>query len=77
VVLELALGASASWAVAAALRRDLPSPLLGLGTTGLAEHRERALALGCAAFLVKPVPPTELLRHVRRLLALAPAPEDG
>lgn len=76
VVLELALGASASWEVAAALRRELAAPgvpLLGLGTTGLAEHRDRALALGCAAFLVKPVPPTELLRHVRRLLAPAEA----
>lgn len=75
VVMELTLGASPAWALAATLRRELgtpPVPLVGLGTTGLAEHRDRALAIGCAAFLVKPVPPLDLLQHVRRLLAAAP-----
>ncbi len=70
VVLELPPAAPFAWASIETLRgRHAPHvPVLGLSTTGLREHRERALRLGCAEFLVKPLGPVELLAHVRRFL---------
>jgi two-component system cell cycle response regulator DivK len=77
VVLELSLSASPSWQIAAALRAEPASarvPLVGLGSTGLPEHRARAFSLGCAAYLLKPVSPMELLTEVRRVLGDARTP---
>ena len=71
IVMELSLGASPAWSTVAALRsapETAAIPVLGLSTTGLPEHRERALRLGCSVFLVKPLAPLELLAEVRRLL---------
>lgn len=71
VVLELSIRNAASWTIAAALRSE-PStaalPLVALGSTGLPEHRDRALALGCRSYLLKPVSPMQLVAEVRRVL---------
>ena len=64
VVLELPLMASPAWEALRALKAD-PAlarvPVVGVGTTGQPEARERALRMGCAAFVVKPCPPLALL----------------
>ena len=44
-------------------------PVLAISTTGMPEHRTLALQLGCAAFLVKPLPPLELLAAARTVLS--------
>ncbi len=43
-------------------------PVLMLTTEGQAADRDRALALGATAYMVKPFKPTELLEHVAELL---------
>lgn len=70
IVLELSVTGSQAWEAIASFRGDANRgvPVLGLSSTGLAEHRERALRLGCAAVLVKPLGPLELIAQVRRLL---------
>lgn len=70
VVLELSVTGSQAWDAIASFRGDANRgvPVLGLSSTGLPEHRERALRLGCAAVLVKPLGPLELIAQVRRLL---------
>ena len=71
IVLGLAYPAAAAWDALRALRSDGATaciPVLAVSTTGLQEHRERALELGCAAFLTKPLPPLELLAVVRGVL---------
>lgn len=74
IVLGLAFAASPGWGVLRALKEDPVTaciPIIGLSSTGLPEHRDRALAMGCAAFLVKPLPPLELLAIARGLLESA------
>jgi DNA-binding response OmpR family regulator len=76
IVLGVALSAGPAWAMLDALRADSATaaiPVLALSTTGLAEHRARALQLGCAAFLVKPLPPLALLAEARRILGGSPS----
>jgi CheY-like chemotaxis protein len=77
IVLGVALSAGPAWALLDAIRAHPATadiPVLAVSTTGLAEHRDRALQLGCAGFLVKPLPPLALLAEARRLLA-ASAPD--
>jgi CheY-like chemotaxis protein len=71
IVMGLEYPAAPAWDALRALRDDGATaciPVLAVSTTGLQEHRERALELGCAAFLTKPLPPLELLSIVRRVL---------
>lgn len=71
IVLAVALSPAPAWTLMDTLRRHADTasiPVLALSTTGLPEHRRRALDLGCAEFLVKPLPPTELLAAARRVL---------
>lgn len=73
IVLGLAYPVAPAWDALQALRDDGATagiPVLALSTTGLREHRERALELGCAAFLIKPLPPLDLLTAVRGVLAV-------
>lgn len=74
IVLAVSLSSAPAWALLGALRRHPETahiPVLALSTTGLTEHRARALELGCAAFLVKPLPPLELLAAARQVLGAA------
>ena len=69
VVLELPLMATSAWAALHALKahprlRDVP--VVGVGTTCQPEARRGALALGCAAYLVKPCGPLEVLAACRQ-----------
>ncbi|HEU0300602.1 MAG TPA: response regulator [Longimicrobium sp.] len=71
IVMGLAYPATAGWDALRVLKGDCATaciPVLAVSTTGLKEHRERALELGCAAFLTKPLPPLELLDAVRGVL---------
>ena len=71
IVLALTFASGPGWVALRALRDDPATaaiPILAVSTTGLPEHRERALAMGCAAFLVKPLPPLELLAIARDVL---------
>lgn len=71
IVLALSFSSGPGWGALRALKED-PStasiPVVALSTTGLAEHRDRALAMGCATFLVKPTPPLELLAVARAFM---------
>jgi len=58
--------------LAAVLRGDLRTeriPLVALSTSPSEEERDRALACGFTAYLVKPCAPLHLLNETRRLLA--------
>lgn len=71
IVLALSFAAGPGWAALRALKEDpatVSIPILAVSTTGLAEHRDRALAMGCAAFFVKPLPPRDLLNAAQDLL---------
>lgn len=71
IVMGLAYPAAPAWEALRALRADGATaciPVLAVSTTGLQEHRDRALELGCAAFLTKPLPPLQLLDIVRGVL---------
>jgi CheY-like chemotaxis protein len=72
IVLGLSFSSGPGWVALRALKEDPVTaaiPVVAISTTGLPEHRERALAMGCAAFLVKPLPPLELLAVARGFLA--------
>ncbi|HEX6036875.1 response regulator [Longimicrobium sp.] len=71
IVVAVALSPAPAWTLLRALKQHAETaeiPVVAVSTTGLAEHRARALELGCADFLVKPLPPLELLGITRRLL---------
>lgn len=71
IVLALSFASGPGWGALRALKEDPVTasiPVLAVSTTGLPEHRDRALAMGCAAFLVKPLPPLELLAVARELM---------
>jgi two-component system cell cycle response regulator DivK len=71
IVLAVSVSSAPAWAMLNALRQSPETagiPVLALSTTGLSEHRARALELGCAGFLVKPLPPLELLAAARQVL---------
>lgn len=73
-VLTLSAPADPAWEMLHALRQHpeaAATPVVAVSTTGMAEDRERALALGCVAFLVKPLPPMELLVAARRVIGAA------
>jgi CheY-like chemotaxis protein len=71
IVLGLSFSSGPGWVALRALKDDPATasiPIVAVSTTGLPEHRERAMAMGCAAFLVKPLPPLELLAVAREFL---------
>jgi two-component system cell cycle response regulator DivK len=71
IVLGLSFASGPGWGALRELKADPATssiPLVAVSTTGLAEHRERAVAMGCDAFLVKPLPPLELLAVARTFL---------
>lgn len=71
IVVAVSVAPAPAWTLMGALKQHAQTasiPVLALSTTGMAEHRLRAQELGCAAFLVKPLPPLELLGIARRVL---------
>jgi two-component system cell cycle response regulator DivK len=71
IVLALSFASGPGWVALRALKEDprtMSIPVVAVSTTGLPEHRDRAIALGCDAFLVKPVPPLELLAVARDVM---------
>jgi CheY-like chemotaxis protein len=71
IVMAVSVTPAPAWTLLRALKQHAATaaiPVLALSTTGMPEHRLRALELGCAAFLVKPLPPLELLGIARRVL---------
>lgn len=71
IVLALSFASGPGWAALRALKQDPATariPILAVSTTGLAEHRDRALSLGCVGFYVKPLPPLALLNAARAVL---------
>ena len=71
VVLGLSYASGPGWVALRALKEDPVTasiPIVAMSTTGLPEHRDRAMAMGCAAFLVKPIPPLELLAVAREVM---------
>lgn len=74
IVLAVSLSSAPAWGVLTALREHPDTsaiPVLAVSTTGLSEHRALALQMGCAGFLVKPLPPMELLAAARQVLGQA------
>ena len=75
IVLALSFASAPGWAALRALKEDPATAgirVLAVSSTGLADHRARALEMGCAAFLVKPLPPLTLMQAVMDLLHPAP-----
>ncbi|HEX8693983.1 MAG TPA: response regulator [Longimicrobium sp.] len=73
IVLEYGLPRSEALEAAHALRSDALTgtiPLLALSTAFSEADRERALAAGFSAYLLKPCPPLQLLAETRRLLGM-------
>lgn len=71
IVLAVSISPGPAWAMVGALREHPETaaiPVVALSTTGQAEHRARAQEMGCAAFLVKPLPPLELLATARKVM---------
>jgi two-component system cell cycle response regulator DivK len=71
IILALSFTSGPGWTALRALKEEPATagiPVVAVSTTGIAEHRERALSMGCAAFYVKPLAPLDLLRVVRDLL---------
>lgn len=71
VIASVPPAAAPAWALLHALRQHPATaavPLLALSSTGQSEHHARARELGCAACLVKPLRPLELLAAARDLL---------
>ncbi|HEU4880900.1 MAG TPA: response regulator [Longimicrobium sp.] len=71
IVLGLSFASGPGWGALRDLKGDPDTssiPVLAVSTTGLPEHRDRALAMGCDAFLVKPLPPLELIAVARSFL---------
>ena len=71
IVLALSFASGPGWGALRELKEDPATadiPILAVSTTGLPEHRARALALGCAAFYVKPLPPLDLMNAALDLL---------
>ena len=67
----LALTSQRAWESLRALREDPGTariPIVALSTSGAAQEREQAVALGCADYLLKPCPPMELIAVTRRIL---------
>ncbi len=71
VFLDLGLPDRPGLDIARALREDpatADAPIIALTGRGGTQDRTASLEAGCTDFLEKPVRPTTLLRHVRRLL---------
>jgi len=71
IVLEMSFRHAPGWEVARHLKADpatAPIPIVAISTIADAGTRERALSVGCAAFLVKPCAPLELAAEAARLL---------
>lgn len=72
IILGVSLPSTPAWNAVRALKSAAATsriPVLAISTTGLPEHRTLALHLGCVDFLVKPIPPLELLAATRRVLS--------
>jgi DNA-binding response OmpR family regulator len=78
VILDISLPWSNGFTVAERLKSLLPAstPLIFLTASRKAGLRERAEALGAAAFFCKPYDAVELLGAIRRALAEVPALEQ-
>ena len=71
VLLDVVLPGMDGWQVLERLRAqaDLKDvPVICVTANALRESRDRALALGCAAYLTKPVEPFRLVKEVGRIL---------
>ena len=80
VLMDLSLPLIDGWTLTTLLKGDPRTseiPIIVISAHVFAEHRERALAAGCDAFLAKPCPPDHLLREVRRFLHLPPPDETS
>ncbi|HOT91368.1 MAG TPA: response regulator [Anaerolineae bacterium] len=77
VVLEPALGGGKGWELLATLSQTAvaESPPVILCSTS--DERRKGMALGVAAFLVKPVLPTALHQVLRRIIGKRPAAVTG
>ncbi|HEU4455932.1 MAG TPA: response regulator [Longimicrobium sp.] len=73
IVLEYGYPADHAARMAALFRADVAMrrvPVVALSTASSEDERDRALAHGFTAYLVKPCAPLELLEEVRRLMGL-------
>lgn len=72
VLMDMGLpGRMDGWAATAALKGDEATagvPVIALTAHALPEHETRAAAVGCAAFLAKPVEPRTVAEQVRKVL---------
>jgi CheY-like chemotaxis protein len=79
VVLDIGLPKLNGYQVAAALRRELPGPLVIIAVTGYADEdcRRRALAAGCDHYFAKPIDPTTLAALLSRPVLSPGSPVHG
>jgi two-component system, cell cycle response regulator DivK len=77
MILDIALPELDGWTVAARLKEDPATrelPILVVTAQASPDSRDRAVEVGCAGFLEKPVRPQRVFEEVRRLIGEAPAP---
>jgi two-component system, cell cycle response regulator DivK len=77
VVLDIVLPVIDGWSVMEQMRDDAglgAVPIICVTAQAFAEHRDRALALGCRRFLPKPLAPRRLLEEIEEILGPPPLP---
>jgi signal transduction histidine kinase/ActR/RegA family two-component response regulator len=72
VILDIRLPRMDGWDVLAALKADRATASIPVIVASVVDERQRGLAMGAAAYLIKPVRREELIGHLRQVHALGP-----
>ncbi len=73
VILDIRLPRMNGWDVLAALKADDSTAHIPVIIVSVVDERQRGLAMGAAAYLIKPVRREDLIQHLRAVHAVAPA----
>jgi signal transduction histidine kinase/CheY-like chemotaxis protein len=73
VILDIRLPRMSGWDVLAALKADDSTSHIPVIIVSVVDERQRGLAMGASAYLIKPIRREELIGHLRDVHAIAPA----
>jgi CheY-like chemotaxis protein len=80
ILMDISIPKIDGWTATRALKLDASTthiPIVALTAHASPGDRARAMEVGCASYLAKPVEPRRVLEEVRRLLEPGPPPERG